>query len=201
MVCGLALLIAASGCSSDDDSATTTAAPSTTEAGATTTSTTSASASTATTTTVATSTTVAGTTTTVGGGEPSPSGDAVPNGVSFGYVEQVDIDNATVTIDIAQLLTGDAANKAAIEDGFITGIGDDATVPNDYYVRNQNPKLRTAPVTDSVEITVLADLGSPTPEPGTLAKLAQHVIDRPEVPVHITATGGEISKIEEQFFP
>lgn len=193
------MLLAVSGCSSEDDASSTTT-DATTKASTAVDSTTTTSASTTSTSSVAPSTTVGGTTTTSGGGE-TPSGDDVPDGVSFGYVKQVDVDNVTITIDIAQLLTGDAANKAAIEDGVITGIGDDATVPNDYYVRNENTKLRTAPVADPVEITVLSEMGSPAAEPGTLAMLAEHVIARPEVPVHITAMNGEISKIEEQFFP
>ena len=42
-----------------------------------------------------------------------------------------------MTFDLAYFLTGDAANQAAAEHG------DETPVPNDYYIVNDNPSLRT----------------------------------------------------------
>lgn len=51
--------------------------------------------------------------------------------------------------DYAQWLTGDEADRAAIEDG---EIAEGESVPNGYYIRNVNPQLRTLPVADDVTI-------------------------------------------------
>lgn len=77
----------------------------------------------------------------------------LPGGtVEFAFLERVSADE--IVADYAQWLTGEEANRAAIEDGVIEE-GD--TVPNDYYVRNQNPQLRTLPLADGAGI----DLPSP----------------------------------------
>ena len=47
---------------------------------------------------------------------------------------------ATITFDLIQFFTGEAATKAAAEDG------QGSPAPNDYYIRNVNPRLRTLPV-------------------------------------------------------
>ncbi len=52
-----------------------------------------------------------------------------------------------IIADYIQWLTGDAANQAAFEDGVIGSV--DEGVPNDYYIRNTNPQLRTLPVADN----------------------------------------------------
>ena len=82
----------------------------------------------------------------------------VPGGtVEFAYLTEVVAD--LVVADYAQWLTGDAANQAALEDG---AIGEGETVPNDYYIRNQNPQLRTLPVAPEVAINL------PTPAFGSV---------------------------------
>jgi hypothetical protein len=54
-----------------------------------------------------------------------------------------------MTFDLAYFLTGDAANQAAAEHG------DETPVPNDYYIVNDNPLLRTTPISPSVEIDAI----------------------------------------------
>jgi glucose/arabinose dehydrogenase len=81
-----------------------------------------------------TTTTVPETTTTT---QPLREGDR-----EFAYVVGIEVsDDGTVivTADYAQFLTGDEAIQAAIEDGFIV---EGETVPNDYYIVNENPQLR-----------------------------------------------------------
>jgi spore germination protein GerM len=72
----------------------------------------------------------------------------LPGGtVEFAFLTSVGGDE--LVADYAQWLTGEEANRAAIEDGEIAE-GD--TVPNDYYIRNLNPQLRTLPVADGVTL-------------------------------------------------
>ena len=199
------------GCGGDD---TADGADPTTTAAAKPTSTTSAPTTTSsTTTTVAdggagsTTTAAVGVTTTAGGSD-AASADAVPDGTSFGYVTAINIGGSTVTIDIAELLTGDAAVTAAIEDGALEP--GETSIDNDYYVRNKNPKLRTVTVGPTAPVNVLSSPGSPDLESGNLQKLAEALTavpvgdpaeGGPRLPVQIVARGGLISRIDEVFFP
>lgn len=199
------------GCGGDD---TADGADPTTTAAAKPTSTTSAPTPTSSTsTTVAdggagSSTTAAVGVTTTAGGSDAASADAVPDGTSFGYVTAINIGGSTVTIDIAELLTGDAAVTAAIEDGALEP--GETSIDNDYYVRNKNPKLRTVTVGPTAPVNVLSSPGSPDLESGSLQKLAEALTavpagdpaeGGPRLPVQIVARGGLISRIDEVFFP
>jgi hypothetical protein len=83
--------------------------------------------------------------------------EALPEGVrEFSYVVAVEMsDDGTmvVTADYAQFLTGDEAIQAAIEDGFIV---EGETVPNDYYIVNENPQLRELTLDPSAPIVLNA---------------------------------------------
>ena len=197
--------VGASGCG--DDAAETPATTTTTPRAAATSTTSTTRASSTTTVASGATTTVAGTaapggTTTTA--VATPSGDLVPDGTSFGYVTAINIGGRTVTIDIAELLTGDAAVKAAIEDGVLEP--GETSIDNDYYVRNKNPKLRTAPVAPTAPVNVLADPGSPDLSSGSLQELALSLSkvtsdDGPRLPVQIVASGGIVTRIDEVFFP
>ncbi|MFN8051222.1 MAG: hypothetical protein U0Q22_07305 [Acidimicrobiales bacterium] len=199
---GLAAVVPACG----DDAATPTT---TTKAPRRATTTTKAPTTSTTSTTTVVGTTVKGATTTTakGGSAPTTTAlvitDPVPDGTSFGYLKGVSISQSTITIDIAELLTGDAAVKAALEDGVLEP--GETSIDNDYYIRNKNPKLRTAPVSPSAEIKTLDDPGSPdltSTSIGTLAAdLQARSGEEAGVPVNIVAKGGVISRIDEVFFP
>ena len=146
--------------------------------------------------------------TTIAGGSDAASADAVPDGTSFGYVTAINIGGSTVTIDIAELLTGDAAVTAAIEDGALEP--GETSIDNDYYIRNKNPKLRTVTVGPTAPVNVLSSPGSPDLESGSLQKLAEALTavpvgdpseGGPRLPVQIVASGGVISRVDEVFFP
>jgi hypothetical protein len=84
---------------------------------------------------------------------PSPSASpALAEGRSFGYIKSVNAAGSTLVFDLAQFFTGDAAIKAAQEDGVI---GSGETLDNDYYIRNVNPLLRTVPLSPSVKISII----------------------------------------------
>ena len=71
---------------------------------------------------------------------------------AMGFIDKVFVKDGKryISIDYAEMLTGQAANDAAIAAGFIEP-GED--VPNDYWISNENPQKRTFEVSDSVAIT------------------------------------------------
>ena len=100
-----------------------------------------------------------GTTTTVVEGTtstsvPPPGMPALEDGRHFGFIERIYGESATfwIQFDLAQLLVGEEANAAAVEDGVIEP-GED--VPNDHYVRNENERVRSYPLRDPLEIRVV----------------------------------------------
>jgi len=70
----------------------------------------------------------------------------------FGFVTEVAADGSSLTIDFAEFLTGEEANEAAVAAG---DIAPGEFVDNDYYIRNENPMLRTFPVAPDVDLQVI----------------------------------------------
>ncbi len=117
------------------------------------------------------------------------------------YLKAVDVTGRTVTYDQIQFLTGAEAAKAYKEDH---PDASENAPPNDYYIRNVNPKLYTVPLAHGVYVTVnvLGDGGS-TDKPATLQQLHDDLL-KPysgTVPFWVTISGGAVTKIEEQFVP
>jgi hypothetical protein len=113
-------------------------------------------------------------------------------------VKQVNVGGRTVTFDLIQWFEGDAAAKAAAEDG------QESPPPNDYYTRNVNPRLRTLPVTSGAQITLTRLTAGQSggnaagPVPADLATVAASGVG------HIfwaTVRGGQIQALEEQYVP
>lgn len=114
--------------------------------------------------------------------------------------------SSELTFDLAYFLTGDAAAKAARQDGVIK-MGE--PLPNDYYIINDNPLLRTVPFAPDVAVRVIdwkqcCDLvkGDFSAFVGAVdsgsAKGSYHGVTSP---YWITVKGGVIVKIEEQYLP
>jgi hypothetical protein len=116
------------------------------------------------------------------------------------YLKTVDPDRQTITFDLIQFFTGEAATKAAAEDG------KESPPPNDYYIRNVNSRLRTLPVAADAPITVnvlaAQSTGSSTKDVSvTLAKLASYFPNSGTTPFWITVSQGQVTKIAQQFLP
>jgi hypothetical protein len=116
------------------------------------------------------------------------------------YLKTVDPDRQTITFDLIQFFTGDAATKAAAEDG------KESPPPNDYYIRNVNPRLRTLPVAADAPITVnvlaAQSTGSATKDVSvTLAKLASYFPNSGTPPFWITVEQGQVTRIAQQYLP
>jgi hypothetical protein len=116
------------------------------------------------------------------------------------YLKTVDPDRRTITFDLIQFFTGEAATKAAAEDG------EESPPPNDYYIRNVNSRLRTLPVRSDTPITVnvlaAQSTGSSTKDVSvTLAKLASYFPNSGTAPFWITVEQGQVTKVAQQFLP
>ncbi|HEX4906995.1 MAG TPA: hypothetical protein VFW32_00225 [Actinomycetes bacterium] len=146
----------------------------------------------ATTATAAPTTTAGGPTTS----EPAVLGD----GRHPVYLKTVDPGQQTITFDLIQFFTGDAAAKAAAEDG------QESPPPNDYYIRNVNPRLRTLPVRSGAPITVnvlaAGSTGNATKDVSvTLDELAGYFPNSGTAPFWITVDQGQVTRIAQQFLP
>jgi hypothetical protein len=116
------------------------------------------------------------------------------------YLKTVDPAQQTITFDLIQFFTGEAATEAAAEDG------KESPPPNDYYIRNVNPRLRTLPVRPGAPITVnvlaAGSTGSATKDVSvTLEELAGYFPNSGTPPFWITVDQGQVTKIAQQFLP
>ncbi len=110
-------------------------------------------------------------TTTVPDTIPEPSTDELPAGdvvaiiKELGEAEFVEGQaQVPVTFDVVQMLTGQDAIDAAVADGAAEDCNGEPCVPNDYYIVNDNPRLRTVLVIADADITVNGcDGGCPGP--------------------------------------
>jgi hypothetical protein len=83
--------------------------------------------------------------------QPTADPTALADGVYPTYVRAVDVEGATVTVDVLQTFVGAAAHQAAVEDGRPW-----REVRYDpVYIRNENPLLRTLPVAADVHIKLI----------------------------------------------
>ena len=117
----------------------------------------------------------------------------LPDGRSPVFITSIDATHRKLTFDLIIFLTGQAAKDEWKKEGN-TGDGP----PNDYLIVNNNPKLRTLPVSSSASITYNDPNNSFAPTSVSLAGLKGPFKYRP---FWITVTGGTITKIEEQFVP
>jgi hypothetical protein len=96
--------------------------------------------------------------------------------VQFGYIKSLERKGPRYELrfDPALFLSGETANRAAIEDKVLEP-GD--VVPNDNYVRNESHRLLTYLVAPAAHVTVLANPGNKgiLATPITVAELAQLV--------------------------
>ena len=136
---------------------------------------------------------------------PSPSAE-LEDGRHFGYIGSIDLPSGSLVFDLAYFLTGDEANEAATERG------DEVPVPNDYYIVNDNPRLRTLILAPDAAIRVI-DWGNNCCDPveGDIVPFAEafetkrHAWDAmyqgAESPYWVTVDGGVVVGIEEQYLP
>lgn len=135
-------------------------------------------------------------------------GTDLEDGRHFGFIQTLD-ETGLLSFDLAYFLTGDEATQAAIEHG------DEAPPPNDYYIVNDNPRLRTLTLVPDVSI-VLLDWNrccdhTISPDLSTFSRVISAGEDLVEIdgqtyygrlsPYWITVRGGMVTMIEEQYLP
>jgi hypothetical protein len=117
----------------------------------------------------------------------------------------IDVVGRSVEFDLIQFLTGDEAIAAWDE----AHPDDPGGPPNDYFIINDNPRLRRLPVADDVVVTVLDWDGGFQPFVVAFADLPAELAGRPIVdggglganPFWLTVDDGMITAIEEQYTP
>jgi hypothetical protein len=162
----------------------------------------------------ATATTPAGLATTpvaspsLGSEEGAGAAPVLPDGRHPVYLTGLDVAGRTVTFDLIQFLTGEEAKKAWVAmhpdepDG----------PPNDYFIVNQNPRLRTMGIADPVAVVVVDMSGggvggktiSLTALPAHLAEFAPVEAGDKRLsynPYWLTVEHNKVTRIEEQFLP
>jgi hypothetical protein len=123
----------------------------------------------------------------------------------FGYIRSVSTAGpvATLAFDEAQFLTGDAAQKAAEEDG--------ADAPGDYYIRNRDKTTQTLRIANDAKITAKrcplcrhGRNGELDPFLASFMKGRQTFADpyRGKYSLYwLTIRDGEVAAIDEQYVP
>jgi hypothetical protein len=139
-------------------------------------------------------------------GTPEPSASESPvleDGHHFVYVKKASVSDsgkAKIRFDLALFYTGAKAEAVAADHG--------DQVVDGYYIVNDNPRLRTLPVADDVEVEYVPLSNCCELHPGNIdawleAALATNPTDYAgtNVPWWFTVEGGKITRIEEQYLP
>jgi hypothetical protein len=115
-------------------------------------------------------------------------------------IKTVDPDRRTITFDLIQFYQGDEATREAARDH------QESPPPNDYYIRNLNPRLRTLPVWADAPITTNTLTAGYT---GSATKNVRLPLDRLAIVLPhdggglfwITVRHDQVVKIAEQYLP
>jgi hypothetical protein len=125
--------------------------------------------------------------------QPTPDPTALADGTYPAYVRAVDVQRATITVDVVQVFVGGAAHQAAIEDG--VAWGDVRFDP--VYIRNENPLLRTLPVARDVKIKFIGMCMEPNRRVG-LTELRKETTPFTSVFYYdVSVVGGSIQSIQQ----
>ena len=135
---------------------------------------------------------------------PTGSGAAVlEDGRHFVYVVSVSRHEdgpTTIRFDLAYFLTGEEGEEAAAahDDEFV----------NDYYIVNDNPRLRTLPLADDVEVRYIPKNACCELQDGSIDAWLEAVLETnptdysgTDAPWWLTVDSGRITEIEQQYVP
>ncbi len=138
--------------------------------------------------------------------EPADGATDLADGRHPTYLHGVDQANRTLTVDVIQFLTGQEAIDAHDRDHPESPGGP----PNDYYIVNVNPRLRTLDVAPDVTVALvrLHEDGDADLDPGSWDELSDYLAVNPPDddrlswnPYWVTLEGGIVVAIEEQYLP
>jgi hypothetical protein len=125
-------------------------------------------------------------------------GDRQPLALADGrhpvLLKGIDPAHGTITFDVVQFFRDEEAAREAAKDH------QESPPPNDSYMRNVNPRLRTLPVDAGADLTANQLAGSNQDIPVSLARLAS--LTRAGSGLFwITVRGGQIVQVAEQWSP
>lgn len=143
----------------------------------------------------------------VPGGTPKGNPVVLVDGHHTVYLKAVDTGRRTIRFDLIQFYGGDDAFREAAKDHPEASLDElRKWVPNDFYIRNVNPRLRTLSVRSDAAVTVITLAWNEGPADGqrvipvSLAKLAAYM-PAGERPFSITVRHGQVVKLAEVFVP
>jgi hypothetical protein len=113
-------------------------------------------------------------------------------------IKTVDPDRRRITFDLIQFYQGEDATLEAAKDH------QESPPPNDYYIRNANPKLRTLPVRSDASITTNTLTAGCSATKNVRVPLDRLAIVLPPSgagPFWITVRHDQVVKIAEQYVP
>jgi len=134
-----------------------------------------------------------------GSGCAPPAGPKLPDGIWFGDLKSVDTSAQTIGLDLNCFYVGDAANKAAQQDG-----GTEIPVPNDYYIRNKVHTIYTLALVSNVAVFKLsAQGGGPLVASGNGAAAAASMLAEFNNfwIGWVQIVSGQVVTIQQQFVP
>lgn len=132
----------------------------------------------------------------------SPGGDVAEK--QFAFVTRLAAGNpGTIELDYAEFLTGDAASQVAADRG------DESPPPNDYYIVNENRRLRAFKIAPDAKIrlvTAADGTSDPAGYDSDLAGWAAYFADDESAGIRnagywFTIDAGVVTRVEEQFLP
>ena len=134
---------------------------------------------------------------------PAPSPDSATRDSDFGFIRSWTAKSGTfyLRFDRAVLLTGKAADDAS------AAHGGESPVPNDYYIQNDNPRLREVVIADQAKVIGSQQLtGSPGPNPSNLKALLTFIHNGGPLvaatPFHLRYdANGFVTRVQEQYLP
>ena len=123
---------------------------------------------------------------------PSP---VLADGSYDAYIRTVNVRGGTIVVDLIQVFTGEAAVRTAIDDGKASAEARDLQ----YWVRNQNRRLRTLPVARDAQLVMPGACDGDRPLTGRKTVLAKVAKDpnrtNPNWYYAFTMKGGAVQRI------
>jgi hypothetical protein len=126
--------------------------------------------------------------------EPAPDPTALADGVYPTFVRAVDVEGATVTVDVLQVFVGAEQHQAATEDG----VEWRNVMYDPVYIRNENPLLRTLPVARDVRILFFGWCDRPNRWAGLTELRKETALSGEGWYYEIMVVGGDVMAIEQK---
>lgn len=137
-----------------------------------------------------------------------PGAASLPEGVHFGFIRSVDTTSGMIEFDEARMLTGRAAQDAAMAAGLCTEATRSECAPNDYYIDNSSRATVSVPIASDADITLLtfhAETDGIQKRSMRLPEFAELIGDTHQhwntLPFDITTRSDRVIAVDEVYVP